>query len=110
MKKKTQKNPHMGSDFNDWLKEEGIEKEVKKAVRKQIPKKVSTEEGARLLSGLDLIWMVALDYDGERTLKGLKGLIDEIREIAVEVLNDKRKLPKGFKSWLAFARARGLTK
>jgi hypothetical protein len=104
------KNPHMGSDFNDWLKEEGIYKEVVKAARKSIPKKVSTEEGARLLSGLDLIWMIALDYDGERTVGGLKSIIDEIKDIAVEVMNNKRKLPKGFKSWMAFAKARGLTK
>jgi hypothetical protein len=104
------KNPHIGSDFDDWLKEEGIYKDVTEAVRKRAPKRVSTEEGARLLSGLDLIWMVALDYDGERTKKGLKGIIDEIRTITSEVINNNRELPKGFKTWMAFARARGLTK
>jgi hypothetical protein len=67
-----------------------------------------SETIARLMCGLDQIWMIALDYDGETTVNGLRGLIDELRNLSADVLHNKRKLPKNFKTWKEFAIAKGL--
>lgn len=66
-----------------------------------------SEKIAKLLCGLDTIWLIAVDYDGETTVKGLKGLVDEIKRTANDAMH-KRARPKGFKSWKAYAKAKGL--
>jgi len=66
------------------------------------------EDVAKLVVGLDAIWMLCTDYDGETTIKGLKGLIDEIKRTSVAVMHDTRTLPKKFKTWREYAKARRL--
>jgi hypothetical protein len=67
-----------------------------------------SETVARLMCGLEDIWLIALDYDGETTIKGLKYLVDELKDISVDVLHNKRELPKNFKTWKEYAKKRGL--
>jgi S-adenosylmethionine:tRNA-ribosyltransferase-isomerase (queuine synthetase) len=66
------------------------------------------EDVAKLVVGLDAIWMLCVDYDGETTVKGLKGLIDEVRRTSVAIMHDTRVLPKKFKSWKEYAKVRKL--
>ena len=82
---------------------------TKTKTKQNIPvREKSSEKIARLACGLDIIGLIALDYDGETTIKGLKGLVDELKSIAVETLNNERKLPPKFSTWKEYAEARGL--
>lgn len=62
----------------------------------KIKKMSLREHDAMLLYSLEHIWALALDYDGETTVKGLKGLIDEIKSEASDAMHNKRDLSKVF--------------
>ena len=38
---------------------------------------------------LKMIWAIGADYDGETTIEGLRGLIDELCQIASDALNGR---------------------
>jgi hypothetical protein len=72
-------------------------------------KQNDSERIAQLMCGLEDIWLSSIDYDGETTIKGLKGLIDELKDMSVKTMFNERQLPKKFKSWTEYAKARGFT-
>ena len=73
-----------------------MDKERKVGVMTNYEKGASAErECKRLLEWLTSIAGVCYDYDGYRTVDGLKTLVDDIEQMAIDAINGKPPYIKG---------------
>lgn len=65
-------------------------KEFKELLPTTIMRATPCKVNSKNVDALQMIYDICIDYDGFRTVEGLKSLIDEVREIAKKELSDDR--------------------